>query len=212
MANQACSGRIQVQASIYPIYLSIFLPGDKIRLLGFTHYTTRMLRNYLILSPGDAADGSLAPLVEGCACHFRSGHDGAAGMASAVGQSARPGLMLGLDASTQPHFKEMRMLNAQSRLLPTTPGFELSNTQTDYFKRRRDGSVGFPGSECYKKCHEKPGKCDHFCAEEGFWTGSCCKFGASGDEECNGRGCIGFHCCVADVVTSEEEEDTSSKR
>ena len=136
-------------------------------------------------------------------------------VAFSLGLSARPDLVLGQDASTQLPFEEMRMSNTQSRLLPATPGFELSDTQTDYFKRRRDRNAGFPGSECYKKCHEKPGKCDHFCAEEGFWTGSCCKFGASGDEqaeECDGRGCIGFHCCVADVVTSEEEQDKWSKR
>ena len=107
------------------------------------------------------------------------------------------------------------MSNAQSRLLPTTPGFELSDTQFDYFRRRKDRNVGFPGSECYQSCHKTPGKCDNYCAEEGFWTGSCCKFGASGDQQaevCEGRGCIGFHCCVADVLTSEEDQDKWSKR
>ena len=135
--------------------------------------------------------------------------------AFAVGLSARPDLVLGQDASTQPSFEELRVSNAQFRLLPTTPGFELSDTQFDYFRRRKDRNVGFPGSECYQSCHKTPGKCDHYCAEEGFWTGSCCKFGASGDQQaevCEGRGCIGFHCCVADVLTSEEDQDNWSKR
>ena len=115
----------------------------------------------------------------------------------------------------QPPFEELRMSNAQSRLLPTTPGFELSDTQFEYFKRRKDRNVGFPGSECYQSCHKRPGECPNFCAEEGFWTGSCCKFGASGDQQaevCEGRGCIGFHCCVADSLTSEEDQDKWGKR
>ena len=117
-----------------------------------------------------------------------------------------PGVLLAPDSPEQSPLQELK------RLLP---GSELTPLQADYFKRREEHNAGFPGAECWSKCQETPGKCERYCAEDGFWTGSCCKYGASGKEqaeECAGRGCMGFHCCVADAITNEEEEELWNKR
>ena len=56
------------------------------------------------------------------------------------------------------------------------------------------------GADCYLVCGQTAGACDDFCGMPGLWSGMCCKSGAAGGEaapECDGKGCIGFHCCVS---------------
>ena len=88
------------------------------------------------------------------------------------------------------------------------------------------GSGGERWQECYVPCGKTPGKCfdkatgKGFCgapadAASGGWSGSCCRLGATGDQqapECGIRGCANFHCCVEDADPADILAAAASKR